>query len=79
MYASYNPSLICETNESNPRFWIRSGRQNLLGDDSLREALKREKRIVNVEAASCCPFDASQIDPDVFAEFRKQALPDVNR
>jgi predicted HTH transcriptional regulator len=79
VYAGFNPSLICETNESNPRFWIRSGRQNLPGDDSIREALKREKRIVNFEAASCCPFDGRQIDSDVFAEFRKQALPDVNR
>lgn len=78
VYAAFNPSLICETNESNPRFWIRSGRQNLPGDDSLREAMKREKRIVNFEAAQCSPFDDQQIDPDVLAEYRKQALPSVN-
>lgn len=79
IYAAYNASLICDTNEANPRFWIRSGRQNLIGDDSLREALKREKRIVNLEAASCCPFDSNQVDPDVFTEFREQALPGVNQ
>src|SRR5690606_33453110 len=79
VYAAFNPSLICETTESNPRFWIRSGRQNLPGDDSLREALKREKRIVNFESAHCCPFDSEQIDPDVLSEFRRQALPNLNK
>lgn len=79
IYAAFNPSQICETTESNPRFWVRSGRQNLLGDDSLREALKREKRIVNFEAASCCPFDAGQLDPELYAEFRQQALAGVGQ
>jgi predicted HTH transcriptional regulator len=78
VYAAYHPSLICETNESNPRFWVRSGRQNLNGDDSLKEALKREKRIVNFEATSCCPFDSKQLDPELLSEFRKQALPALN-
>lgn len=79
VYAAYNPVLICETNDTNPRFWMRSGRQNLLGDDSLRESLKREKRIVNFEAAQCCPFDPAQIDQDVLSEYRQQALPEVGQ
>jgi predicted HTH transcriptional regulator len=74
VYAGYQLAHICETNESNPRFWLRAGRQNVLGDDSVREALKREKRIVNFEASPCCPFDPVHIDTDVFEEYRKQAL-----
>lgn len=79
VFGDYNPSLICETVDKVPRFWMRSGRWNLPGDDSLRESLKREKRIVDFETASCCPFNAGDVDADVMAEYQQQALAGVSK
>ncbi len=74
IYVPYTEHAICETPGSFPKAWIRHGCQNLPVNDHQRDQLRREKRIVDFERQYCCPFDQSELDGDVVAEFRKVFL-----
>ena len=46
---------------------------------AMRDRIKAQKRLVDFEATYCCPFALEDVDPDVFAEFRKFFCPDTTR
>lgn len=70
-YTPYTPNAICETLGNNPRAWVRSGRQNLILDQTQRDHLIRDKRIVNFERTRCCPYDRALLDEGVLAESKR--------
>lgn len=71
IYVPYTENQICETITNRPKAWLRSGKQNLIVNDQIREQLKRDKRIVDFERTYCCPFDIDEVDQDILAEYRK--------
>ncbi|MGD9650396.1 MAG: helix-turn-helix domain-containing protein, partial [Dongiaceae bacterium] len=73
-YAGHVDDAICETTDRNSRFWMRQGKQTVLGDDDARERLKATKRIVDFERRFCEPFTASVIDHGVLKEFKAEYL-----
>ena len=77
VFTPFSENGICETLGINPRAWIRSGRQNLLVTEQMRDQIKRDKKIVDFEKSYCCPFDIADVDNHVLAEFRKVFLDDA--
>lgn len=71
IYVSYTDNAICETNDTFPKAWKRTGRQciELTGED--RRRLERDKRVVDFELSPCCEYNVDEIDKDVYAEFEK--------
>lgn len=77
IYVPYAANGICETLETPPKAWFRSGKQNLPLSDQLREQLKRDKQIVDFERTYCCPFHMDDVDKHVLQEFRRVFLADA--
>lgn len=71
IYVPESTTGICETLGSSPKAWSRSGAQNVPLNDTAREQLRRDKRIVDFERSYCCPFNLSDVDKEVLQEFRK--------
>ena len=78
IYVPYTQHAICETLDTSPKAWIRSGPQNIQIDDQQRERLKREKKITDFENAYCCPFHIDDVDKEILQEFRKVYLETAN-
>jgi predicted HTH transcriptional regulator len=73
-YAGYVDNAICETAGRDARFWLRQGKQSILGDDSARDRIKATKRIVDFERRFCDPFVESAVDAGVLKEYRSECL-----
>jgi predicted HTH transcriptional regulator len=71
IFVPYTEYAICETFNSFPKAWLRQGAQNILMNQSQREQLRRDKRIVDYEQAYCCPYDPKDVDQAVLKEFRE--------
>ena len=74
IYVPYTQHAICETLDTHPKAWLRSGAQNLPMNEQQREQLKRDKKITDFENAYCCPFHIDDVDKEVLQEFRKVYL-----
>jgi predicted HTH transcriptional regulator len=70
IYVPYTTDGICETIESSPKAWTRSGPSNLPMNTAQKEQLKRDKQIVNYEQSYCCPYKPEDIDRGVLETFR---------
>jgi predicted HTH transcriptional regulator len=70
IYVPYTTDGICETLESSPKAWTRSGLSNLLMNAAQKNQLKRDKRIVNYEQSYCCPYKPEDLDRGVLETFR---------
>ena len=79
IFAPPTDNAICETPGRNPKAWLRSGPQNVPMTQAMRDRIKAQKRLVDFEATYCCPFALEDVDPDVFAEFRKFFCPDTTK
>ena len=77
IYVPYTENGICQTLSRSPKAWRRSGRQNILVSEGMREQLKREKRLTDFERTYCCPFHIDEVDKDVLREFRKVFVADA--
>ncbi|MBV9279694.1 MAG: ATP-binding protein, partial [Chloroflexi bacterium] len=78
IYVPYTDRAICETPGPSPKAWIRQGSQNLPITESMRDTLRREKRIVDYEQSYCCAYDATDLDQSVLREFRSVHLEHAN-
>jgi len=76
IYTPYTEHAICETTDNTPKAWKRHGSQSLLMDQTQREQLQREKRVVDFELMYCCPFDPIDLDRGVLQELRNSRLAD---
>lgn len=79
IYVPYAAHAICEEPGRTPKAWIRSGSQNLPLTQERRDRLRAEKKLFDIESAPCCPFTRSEIDDDVFREFRRVYRPGLTR
>lgn len=70
----YIDQALCETTENSPKAWERSGSQNILLSQHRREQLLRDKRVVDFEQMHCGPFDPTDLDEGLLAEFRRARL-----
>src|SRR5260370_37694105 len=71
IFVPYTEYAICETFNSFPKAWLRQGAQNILMNQSQREQLRRDKRIVDYDEAYCCPYAPKDVDQAVLKEFRE--------
>src|SRR6266566_5559091 len=71
IFVPYTEYAICETLHSLPKAWLRQGAQNILMNQSQREQLRRDKRIVDFEQAYCCLYGPKDVDQAVLKEFRE--------
>ena len=71
IYAPYSPNGICETFGNSPKAWVRTSRQNILLDQTQRDHLIRDKKIVNFERTRCCPYDPTLLDKGVLSECKR--------
>jgi len=71
IYAPPSEHGICETPGKSPLAWIRRGPQNMPMDDTRREQLRRDKKIIDYERSYCCQYDRDDVDQSVLQEFRK--------
>ncbi len=69
---------ICETLENSPRAWERTGAQNLIVNQSRREQLQRDKRVVDFEQMYCGPFARDDLDLGIVEEVCKARLDGVD-
>lgn len=70
IYVPYATDGICETLESSPKAWTRSGLSNILMNTAQKDQLKRDKRIINYEQSYCCPHKPEDLDRGVLEVFR---------
>lgn len=71
IFVPYTEHAICETLNSFPKAWLRQGAQNVLMNQSQREQIRRDKRIIDYEQAYCCLYDPKDVDQAVLKEFRE--------
>lgn len=74
VFAQYVDHAICETFEQPPKAWLRCGPQNSPLSHAQREALSRDKKIVDFERRHCSLYEAADVDRGVLEEFRKVFL-----
>ena len=74
LFTPWTPNAICETLENFPKAWDRVGAQNLALTEQDREQLKRDKRIIDFEMSSCCPYNPGELDKEVVEEFKREYL-----
>ena len=79
IFVPHADNAICETPGRNPRAWLRSGPQNVPMTQEMRDRIKALKRVVDFEAAFCCPFSVADVDPDVLTEFRNVFSPSATK
>jgi predicted HTH transcriptional regulator len=79
IFVPHTTSGFCETPGRNPKAWTRSGPQNILMTQDMRDQLRITKGFVDFEGTFCCPFDTDDIAADVMTEFRKVFHPDATR
>jgi predicted HTH transcriptional regulator len=79
IYVPYTTDGICETIESSPKAWTRSGPSNLPMNTAQKEQLKRDKQIVNYEQSYCCPYKPEDIDSGVLETFTLKILLIISR
>ncbi|MFN8650586.1 MAG: putative DNA binding domain-containing protein [Gemmatimonadales bacterium] len=75
IYVPYSERQVCET-PGDQRAWERRGPQNIPVSPDRRDALRREKRILDFERLPACALDMRDIDSGVLGEFRSSALAD---
>jgi len=68
-------SGICETITANPQAWFRVGQQNQPLTDEMRDVIKRDKKVTDFERAFCCYYDSTDVDQEVFSEFKRSISP----
>ncbi|MXW32915.1 MAG: transcriptional regulator [Rhodothermaceae bacterium] len=61
---------ICETQESNPKAWIRSGSQSINATQEMRDQIRTNKGFGDFKDVQCCEFNPDDIDKDILKEFR---------
>ncbi len=71
LYVPYSRHAICETANNDRRSWVRSDQQNLLLTPERRQAIERDKRIVDFENIHSQPFHEEDIDLDLLKQFRE--------
>lgn len=71
IFVPHTEYAICETLHSSPKAWLRQGAQNILMNQSQREQIRRDKRIIDYEQAYCCLYDLKDVDQAVLNEFRE--------
>ena len=71
IFVPYADNYFCETPERIPRAWLRSGSQNVLMTQEVREQIRSEKGLVNFEITRCCRYNPDDTAKDVLTEFRK--------
>ncbi|MDZ4345109.1 MAG: ATP-binding protein, partial [Candidatus Binatia bacterium] len=71
IFVPHTDNGICETPERSPKGWTRSGPQNILITQDMRDQIRVTKGLVDFEGAFCCPFNAADVAEDVLTEFRK--------
>lgn len=76
IFVPYTTNGFCETPGLNPKAWVRSGPQNRIMTQDMRDQIRVSKGLVDFEGAFCCPFNADDIAVDVVKEFRKSFQPD---
>jgi len=79
IFVPYTDNGICETPDRSPKAWTRSGPQNILMTQEMRDQVRVTKGLLDFEGAFCCPFDADDVAEDVLTEFRKVFHPDSTR
>lgn len=71
IYVPSSQDCICETNDSSPKFWLRTDNKNIPGNDRMREQLRRDKGILVFESQLCCQLRIPEVDNGVFSEFQQ--------
>jgi predicted HTH transcriptional regulator len=71
IYVPYSRHTICETANNDRRAWARSDQQNLLLTPERRQAIERDKRIVEFQNIHSQPFHEEDIDLDLLKQFRE--------
>jgi len=74
LFVPHTSSALCETTGAQPKAWKRSGAQNVLLSETQRDQMRREKGIISHDIAPCCPYDPSEVDQGIVAEFRRVFL-----
>lgn len=74
IFVPYTEMAICETFGNSPHSWVRHSSQNICQNDAQRDQLRRDKKIVNFEAAYCCPYQPRDLDQGLLQEFRSVFL-----
>src|SRR6266702_557595 len=75
VYSAWLPSAICETPDSNPKAWVRSGPQSLPMTQEFRDQVRLRKGLFNQDSVPWCPFSSDDIDAEVVNEFRRVFQP----
>lgn len=71
IFVPYIDNDICETPGNHPKAWVRSGPQNILMTQEVRDRIRANKGLLNFETAWCCPFIEDDLAREVLDEFRK--------
>ncbi|ASC71902.1 hypothetical protein XM38_028560 [Halomicronema hongdechloris C2206] len=79
IYSGYLSSAICETPEKTPRAWVRHGPQSLPMNQDVRESVRLQKGLLDIEGKPWCPFSEEDIDAEVLKEFRRVFHPESTR
>lgn len=74
LYVPASNNGICETAGAFPKAWKRLGPHCQPLTETDREALKRDKKLVDFEMARCSTFDQGLLDKDVIQEYRKSII-----
>lgn len=79
IYSAYLPNAICETPEKLPKAWVRNGSQSLPMSQEIRERIRLQKGLLDIDSKPWCPFTLEDIDAEVIKEFRRVFHPESTR
>jgi hypothetical protein len=70
--------MVSVTFGNSSKAWVRASRQNILLDQTQRDHLIRDKKIVNFERTRCCTYDAALVDEGVLSECKRAVAAGFN-
>lgn len=76
IYSAYLPNAICETPEKNLKAWVRSGPQSLPMSQEVRDRVRLQKGLLDLDSKPWCLFSMEDVDAEVIKEFRRVFHPE---